>query len=205
MKKLDQHWNKIFTTTDDTKLGWYEEDVSQTLKFFDLIEENEKSIIFIPGAGTSELVDRLLSNNRHLILNDISGQALKNLKLRIENKNSQFTIFHHDLSSPFPDSISKSDIWIDRAVLHFLLEENDINTYFDNLKNNLNHGGYVLFAEFSLIGSPKCAGLNLHRYSEKELNERLGSDFKLIKDEEYNYINPNGDSRPYIYALYKRC
>ena len=204
MQSLNDHWNKIFETTDDNNLGWYEEDVSQTLKFFDLIDENENSTIFLPGAGTSKLVDSLLSGNRHLILNDISNHALDKLKLRIEKQESPFTLFHHNLSSPFPDSIEKCDIWIDRAVLHFLLNEAEINVYFNNLSKTLNHGGYALFAEFSLAGAPKCAGLSLHRYSLDELASRLGSDFKLIKSEEYTFINPYGDSRPYIYALFKR-
>ncbi len=204
MKNLNDHWDKIFETTNDKNLGWYEEDVSQTLKFFNLIEENENSTVFLPGSGTSKLVDNLLSNKRHLIVNDISRQALDKLKLRIAKLGSPFTVFHHNLASPFPDTIEKCDIWIDRAVLHFLLSENEINVYFSNLAKTLNHGGYALFAEFSRTGAEKCAGLNLHRYSLEELSSRLGPDFKLIKSEEYTFINPFGDPRPYIYALFKR-
>jgi len=75
--------------------------------------------------------------------------------------------------------LHRSDIWIDRAVLHFLLTEVDIQGYFDNLKVNLCNGGYALFAEFSLSGPEKCAGLSLNRYSMAELAERLGPGFLI--------------------------
>jgi len=96
------------------------------------------------------------------------------------------------------------DIWIDRAVLHFLTNEYDIIGYFKNLKSILKLGGHAIFAEFSMIGAPKCAGLTLHRYSIDELSKKLGSAFKIVSHFEYTYINPFGDPRPYIYALFKR-
>ena len=41
MKTLTEHWNKIFKKTDENKLGWYEEDFSQTLKFLNIIPQWE--------------------------------------------------------------------------------------------------------------------------------------------------------------------
>ena len=96
------------------------------------------------------------------------------------------------------------DIWIDRAVLHFLLEEADIQGYFTNLHSAIHAGGYVLLAEFSVAGAPTCAGLDLHRYSVEEMTERMGTDFELVKHEDYTFITPFGDLRPYIYALYSK-
>ncbi len=203
-KSLQQHWNTIFQQRSGLELGWYESDISQTMKFFQFINEQKHSTIFLVGAGTSILVDQLLSPTRHLIINDLSQQALINLDQRIQNTEHSYQLLQHNLALPLADGLQKSDIWIDRAVLHFLLEEEQIQTYFDNLKTNLKPGGYALFAEFSKTGAKKCAGLELHRYSEEELSERLGEAFKLLHSEEYDFINPNGDKRPYIYALYQR-
>ncbi|MCK4790898.1 MAG: hypothetical protein KAV87_44590 [Desulfobacteraceae bacterium] len=47
MKTLTEHWNEIFKKTDEEKLGWYENDSSQTLKFLDLIPEWKNSKIFV--------------------------------------------------------------------------------------------------------------------------------------------------------------
>jgi len=120
----NEHWNAIFSTKVDPELGWYEHDVSQTLKFMDLIPqaESDTDTVFLPGAGTSELVDQLLNRGHKLILNDISDEALNKLKTRI-GKNSKLTWLHHDISKELPEGITRADIWIDRAVLHFLLKE----------------------------------------------------------------------------------
>ena len=41
----------------------------------------------------------------------------------------------------------------------------------DDLDNSiLKIGGHAVFAEFSLIGASKCAGLTLQRYSIEELS-----------------------------------
>lgn len=203
MITLNEHWNAIFSTKADSELGWYEKDVAQTLKFIDQIPLNKSATVFLPGAGTSVLVDELLARGHELILNDISDQALNKLRNRI-GTDKRLTWLHHDISKPLPDGISKADIWIDRAVLHFLLEEDDIQGYFANLQSEISPGGYALLAEYSTAGAPKCAGLELHRYSIGEMTERMGKDFELLEYEKYTYINPSGDPRPYIYALYRK-
>ncbi len=45
----NEHWNAIFSTKVDPELGWYEHDVSQTLKFMDLIPKAEFDTVFLPG------------------------------------------------------------------------------------------------------------------------------------------------------------
>ena len=204
MTTPNQHWNAIFSAKADLELGWYERDATQTLKFLDLIPESRTATIFLPGAGTSVLVDELLSRGSRLILNDISDEALKQLKKRIGYHGDRVTWLHHDISKPIPDGLPQVDIWIDRAVLHFLLGEAGIEGYFRNLRSLLRQGGYALLAEFSTTGAPKCAGLDLHRYSVEELTERLGDGFDLIKYEDYIFINPFDEPRPYVYALYKK-
>jgi len=203
MTEPNQHWNAIFSAREDSELGWYEGDASQTLKFLGPILRCKTSRIFLPGAGTSVLVDELLARGYEIILNDISDEALRKLTNRI-GMNDRLTWLHHDISKPLPAGTSQVDIWIDRAVLHFLLEEADIQGYFTNLQSSIRPGGHAMLAEFSTTGAPKCAGLELHRYSVEEMTERMGEQFELVKSEEYTFINPSGDARPYVYALYRR-
>jgi ubiquinone/menaquinone biosynthesis C-methylase UbiE len=203
MTTRNEHWNTIFSTKADSELGWYEQDVSQTLKFLEQIPQAKSATVILPGAGTSALVDELLGRGYQLILNDISDEALNKLRKRI-GTNKNLTWLHWDISKSLPEGIPPADIWIDRAVLHFLLEEADIQGYFANLQSGIKPGGYALLAEFSTMGAQKCAGLELHRYSTEEMTRRMGSDFELIKHEDYTYINPSGDPRPYIYSLYRK-
>lgn len=204
MEPSSNHWNTIFSNTEDSKLGWYEKDGFQTLKLLNQIPDWEKSTIFIPGAGTSILIEKLLSRGTNLVLNDISIEALKRVKSRLNKEYREIDWFCQDIAKPIPDTIPNVDIWIDRAVLHFLIDEDDIKEYFKNVESILKVGGHAIFAEFSKIGATKCAGLTIHRYSIEELSERLGESFTPISHFDYTFINPNGDPRPYIYALYKR-
>ena len=204
MKSSSRHWDKIFSSTEDAKLGWYEKNVSETMELLNRIPEWEKATVFLPGAGTSILIEGLLSKGIKLILNDISIEALNQVKNRLNDEARKIDWSCQDIAQPIQGKISNVGIWIDRAVLHFLTDEDDIKGYFDNVKSVLKVGGHAIFAEFSKTGAPKCAGLTLHRYSVEELSEKLGSSFKLVSHFNYTYINPFGGKRPYIYVLYKR-
>lgn len=199
-----EYWNEIFSSTDDSNLGWYEEKPTQLIELLNKIENWQGASIFVSGAGTCTLVEELLSQQAHLVLNDISSEALNSIKVRIGKKQEGVYWLCQDISKPINDKIPELDIWIDRAVLHFLTEEQQIVGYFDNLKNNLKVGAYALFAEFSKQGAEMCAGLTVHQYSVDELSERLGNEFELVSHFEYVFTNPRGDEKPYIYALYQR-
>jgi hypothetical protein len=127
MADLAQHWNDVFVAKDDPQLGWYERDVSQTLGFLELVPGHESATIFLPGAGTSLLVDALLERGARLVLNDISDEALRRLQRRIGERTPAPLWLHHDIAKPLPPGVPACDIWLDRAVLHFLLTEDDVN------------------------------------------------------------------------------
>jgi hypothetical protein len=96
------------------------------------------------------------------------------------------------------------DLWNDRAVLHFFTEEPQQKAYFDLLKKVVNKNGYVILAEFNLEGAKKCCGLDVFNYNESMLQERLGNDFELLKSFNYTYTQPSGNTREYVYTLFKR-
>jgi hypothetical protein len=204
MTSTDKHWDLIFSKVNESKFGWYEESPEQTLSLLNQIKNWQNSTIFLSGVGTSTLVDELASNNTTLILNDISYEALKRVKQRLVRSKQDTVWLCQDISQPILQSIPSIDIWIDRAVLHFLTDEKSIQGYFKNLNANLVQGGYVIFAEFSQGGANKCAGLSIHQYSVDELTGRLGASFKLLTQFDSIFINPRGEERPYIYALLQR-
>lgn len=201
MKNSNAHWDRIFKSKKDADLGWYESSASQTLKFIESIDMPATATIFLSGAGTSNLVDALLDSGFELVINDISNEALKQIKHRLGFSSSEY--LHYDMAMPLTKNYTV-DCWVDRAVLHFLLSENEINNYFDNLKACVKVGGYVLLAEFANEGAKKCAGLEVHQYTVDEMQQRLGGEFTLIREEVYSFTNPFGDEKPYVYALFRR-
>ena len=203
MENLTEHWNGIFEKTDENKLGWYEKDFAQTLKFLNLIPQREDLKIFVAGVGTSGLIELLLKSNAKLVLNDLSSIAIEKAKNKYGDNRDCIQWLCHDISKLFPAEIKDIDIWLDRAVLHFLNDEGCIEQYFKNVNAAVKYGGYAIFAEFSKKGATKCAGLDVRRYDVQDLESRLPS-FELTATEEYTYTNPIGDPRPYIYTLFKK-
>lgn len=206
MPSNSEHWDSIFAKNEDSALGWYEESACQTMALLEQVPDWEKSTVFLPGVGTSIIVEELLARDvERLIINDISQKALDRVRDRLQGRDENIDWLCQNIARPLSAYASTVDVWIDRAVLHFLIDEDDIAAYFDNLSFALKPGGFALFAEFSKTGAPKCAGLPLHRYSAEELSSRLGPSFRLVSRKDHTYINPNGDPRPYIYVLFKRA
>jgi len=83
MKSKSEHWDSIFSEAEHSKLGWYEKDAFQTFKLLNHIPNWESSTVFLLGARTSVLIEELLAKGVNLILNDISIEALNNVKKRI--------------------------------------------------------------------------------------------------------------------------
>ena len=75
----------------------------------------------------------------------------------------------------------KYDFWHDRAAFHFLTEEKDISHYVQNVKKNINPGGFLVLGTFSENGPIKCSGLEIKQYSEKSMTDRLLDFFEKNK------------------------
>ncbi len=203
-KDLKSHWDNAYTKSPEDKLGWFETDLSPMLQLINNSGVKKNARIINIGAGSTTLIDELIRQEfTNIIATDISKVALKNLENRVDNKNIVF-IVDDLLNSEKINTINRVDLWIDRAVLHFFTEEKDQETYFDLLKNTISDNGYVILAQFSLQGATKCSGLDIHRYDQKMLSEKLGKDFQQIEAFHYTYTMPSGDLRDYIYMLFKK-
>ena len=198
------HWDAAYTRTPNEKLGWYEEDLSPTFQLLDKCHALPQSKMLIAGAGSTTLVDELLNKGfSNLIATDISQVSLTYLIDRVGSNKIETIV--DDLSQPEKlTEIESVDIWIDRAVLHFLMDKNDQDIYFELLKSKLKSGGFALFAEFTAGGATKCCGLPIQQYENHQFSEKLGKDFQMVDTFEHTYYNPNGDPRKYIYSLFKR-
>lgn len=203
-KDYKAHWDKAYSNNPHEKLGWFETDLSPTMRLIKESGISKSARILNVGAGSTVLIDELANQQyNNLIATDISGVALNNLADRIDS--NVLEIIEDDLTNPRKlNDIESIDLWIDRAVLHFFTEEKDQNTYFDLLKKTIENGGHVLLAEFGLDGAKKCSGLDVHRYSNDMYQEKLGGEFKLINTFKYTYTMPSGDPREYIYSLFIR-
>jgi len=200
------HWDTVYSNNPISKLGWYEKESTPILQLIKEGNIKKEESLFVVGAGSTTLIDSLLQNNySNIIANDISKEGLETLKKRLGDKSKIITWIIDDLVNPTHlNNMSKVNLWIDRAVLHFFTENKDQDVYFKLLKQKVLKNGFVMMAEFNLSGATKCSGLDVKRYDAKMLSSKLGSDFNLIKTFDYVYTMPSGDKRNYVYTLFKR-
>ena len=204
--KMREHWDKVYKSREFDNLGWYEEISTPSLNLFAKCNVNKEEIILDIGSGASTLIDSLIQNGfENIIATDISEMALAKLKKRLGKKVSNVKFIVEDITNPIQfNKIEDVAVWHDRAVLHFLLEEDEIRTYFSTLKKLVKMGGYVIIAAFSTNGAKKCSGLEIRNYDKEMLVENLGEEFKLLDFFDYEYKTPSGNTRPYIYTLFQR-
>ena len=151
------------------------------------------------GAGATTLVQSLIDREYQVTVLDISSKALEILSSRHGNA-VEYKL--GDLTSQL--ELGEYDIWHDRAVLHFLIEEDECQSYVTNLESCIPVGGFAVIETFSIDGAQMCCGLNLRRYNEGMLVELLGENWQLLRSIKHVYTNPNGGKRPYISTVFQR-
>lgn len=203
----EKHWNNAYQKTPVNNLGWYEENPTPSLELIKACNLSKNALIFNAGAGATTLINKLLHTGyTNIILNDIAAFPLATLKNElIFNKTTNIQFIVDDLTNPTALlKLKEIDLWHDRAVLHFFTEKHQQQTYFKLLRKVIKVNGYVILAQFNLNGAKKCCGLNVFNYNEIMLQKELGQDFELLKYFDYTYTQPSGDTREYVYTLFKR-
>lgn len=203
---LKLHWNNTYERAEIDKLGWYEENPEPSLRLIEHCNFDKNASLLNVGTGASRLVDELLDEGyEHIIANDISASALDKLKLRLGERENKIHWVVDDLIQPTQlCNLEQVDLWHDRAVLHFFSDKKEQDAYFDLLRKLVKKNGFVIIATFNLESATKCSGLPVFRYDKKMLQEKLGGDFELIEAFDYSYTMPKGETRKYIYTLFKR-
>lgn len=200
------HWNNAYQKNPTEKLGWYEEHSTKTLELIKKTKISKDAKILNVGVGSSTIIDDLLNSGyTNLIANDLAENSLNAVKLRIGDQVEAVDFVVDDLTNPLLlQNYNSVDLWNDRAVLHFFLEEEEIQSYFNLIKRVVAPNGFVILAEFAEDGAEKCCGLPLQRYNVEMLQKRLGDEFELIESFDYTFVNPYGGERPYVYTLFQR-
>src|SRR3989344_4599381 len=198
-----EHWENIYQTKKSDKVSWYQDEPITSLKLISEIGLDRDSRIIDVGAGDSKLVDNLLNLGfRDITALDISSNALEKSKKRLGNRANDIKWVVSDLRKF--ETEDRYDIWHDRAVLHFLTKEEDINRYIDAVRQFLKPNGCLIVSTFSLNGPKKCSGLDIKQYSEDSV-KKLFSDFEHIRSFEEEHKTPWGASQVFIYSIFRKC
>ncbi len=197
---MHEHWDRVYGGAASDELGWYEPEPS-TLALVVSNSTPADSVIDV-GGGDSRLVEALLAlGYGDLAVMDLSAVALQRARDRLGRRAEQVSWLHADVTRFEPDR--QWDLWHDRALFHFLVDEAERDAYLDAARRAIVPGGLLVIATFGPEAPERCAGLPVCRYSPDSLVATFASGFDTV---EVRGLAPGraGDQRPYVAAVLRR-
>lgn len=198
------HWENVYESRPVHRLGWYKTHLYPSVDWIkDLLPDRDRRIIDV-GGGASTLVDDLLYERYSSItVVDISSKALSHTKDRLGNHAEQVRWIEGDITEvELPENYF--DLWHDRAVFHFLTDEQERRKYISKLKRSVSQNGYIVMGTFLPEAPPKCSGLPVERYDVDKMVSTLGEGFRLLDSLKELHVTPGGVEQMYLYCRFKR-
>jgi len=180
----------------DTHLSWYQEHARTSVELMDAVGRTPDTSVLDVGGGASTLVDDLLAGGqRDVTVLDVSAPALAIASRRL-GAPAEVTWMVADLLAWEPPRCW--DLWHDRAVLHFLVDAQDRDTYVRLLRRALRPGGAFVIGTFAADGPTHCSGLPVQRYAAEDLAELLG-DVTVVERRREVHHTPGGAAQPFTW------
>jgi trans-aconitate methyltransferase len=132
---------------------------------------------------------------------DVSEVALNQARLRV-GANQGVRWVAQDLLTWRP--ARRYDLWHDRAVFHFLVDEDDRRQYLRVLGEALTPQATVILGVFAPDGPTHCSGLPVARYDSKALLGALGGSFDVLEVRRERHVTPQGATQPFTWLALRR-
>lgn len=198
-----KHWEEVYKNKRFTQVSWFQEQDNIDLKLLKANCQQRPVKIFEVGCGATLLLDDLVTiENLEVFAIDISKNALNQAKQRLGEKSTKVHFIEGNILDI--ELNKKFNIWHDRAVFHFLVNERDQSCYINQLNKYLDSYGKLIIATFAEDGPLKCSGQKVCRYSKEEMISRIGDNFKLISFERHTHITPMGTEQKFNYWVFEK-
>ena len=196
-----KHWEKIYQTKKIDGVSWYQETPYESIELIQKSSTSNSDTIIDIGCGKSFLADNLLKlNYENITLVDISLNALKEVKERLNNESLNFIetdVLNLKLEQTF-------NIWHDRAVFHFINEKEGVEKYISLCDKYIEKGGKLIIGTFAEDGPLKCSGLEIKRYSINNLKELFEENFEFIEGFKKSHCTPFNTEQSFTFCVFKK-
>lgn len=195
------HWEHIYDVKTPQEVSWTQEKPETSLNFIHSFPIDKSAKIIDIGGGDSKLVDFLLEEGyENISVLDISANALERAKKRLGDKAGKVNWIVADITEFEP--IEQYDVWHDRAVFHFLTEENDVKKYQDLVAKAVKN--YMVIGTFSTNGPLKCSGLEIKQNDETSLTTNFNENFEKIDCFTIDHTTPFDTIQNFIFCSFNR-
>lgn len=200
METRKDHWEKVYATKQPNEVSWTQELPKTSLDFIHSFNLSKNASIIDIGGGDSKLVDYLLNEGfENITVLDISENAIERAKQRLGDRGSKVNWIVSDVTEFHPSTTY--DCWHDRATFHFLTSTTDINLYLTIAQQAVK--GFMAIGTFSDQGPTKCSMLDVHQYTEEELQQQLEIGFDKIKCVTEDHITPFNTKQNFLFCSFK--
>jgi ubiquinone/menaquinone biosynthesis C-methylase UbiE len=199
-----RHWENVYNAKSPEEMSWYEPHLAISLEWVTEAAPNPAAAIIDVGGGASTLVDDLCAKGyRSLTVLDVSSTALARSRQRMGRAADGIRWITGDVTTcSLPDAAF--DLWHDRAVFHFLTDQDERDAYVQRVRSALKPAGQVILATFSTHGPQSCSGLPVSQYDAASTQEQFGPDFRLTKSATVTHHTPVGGSQEFLYCRLAR-
>lgn len=198
-----KHWETIYQTKSLNEVSWFEPAPETSLHFFKPFKVPTRAKIIDIGGGDSLLVDHLLDRGySDLTVLDISEAAIRRAKERLGEQASLVKWIVADATTFQPNE--KYDFWHDRAAFHFLTQEQEISNYLDTARRSIQPAGILVIGTFSDEGPEKCSGIEIRRYSESSMTNRLKMFFEKIRCITVDHKTPSRSIQNFVFCSFRK-
>lgn len=195
---LKLHWEKIYDEKNEDEVSWFQKETNESIRMIQSAGIENPKLIDV-GSGRSKLLKNLIKiGYNQLTYLDISESALEKSKEFLGEQSTKVTWISKDILNFKTDE--KFDIWHDRAVFHFLNQENLIRKYIEIVEKNISESGHLIIGTFSENGPLKCSGLEVRRYSQKVIEKIFNRGFKLIDSFYYDHVTPFNTTQNFLFS-----
>lgn len=198
------HWENVYSTKVPEAVGWYAPHLQTSLALINGTGVRKEARIIDVGGGASTLVDDLLDAGfAHITILDLAKVALAQMRSRLAERAAKVQWIEGDITNiDIPPGYY--DVWHDRAVFHFLIEDESRKRYVNQMRRALKGGGHIIIATFAPEAPPKCSSLDVMRYSLEQLHRELGKDFILHEHKKELHVTPGGVKQMYLYCRFQK-
>ena len=196
-----KHWENIYQKKEIDGVSWYQKVPIESLQLIKKYSISNSDKIIDVGCGKSFLADNLLElNYTDISLVDISSNALKEVKDRLQNKSLNF--IETDILNF--KSNDKYDIWHDRAVFHFITDSEGIKKYISLCNEYINKEGVLIIGAFAEDGPLKCSGLEIKRYSVDQISGLFKETFVLVESFKMLHKTPFDKEQSFSFCVLRK-
>ena len=197
------HWDRVYASRSADKLSWHQDDPRVSRDLLQLLGINSEAGVVDIGGGASCFAAQLVARGfKDVTVLDVSATALAEARHRA-GSNTPIVWLRRDLLAWRPER--RFDLWHDRAVLHFLIDEDDRARYVQTMEAALAPGGSAVIGVFAEDGPDRCSALPVARYSTRELATLLGRDFDVVATRREEHVTPGGVVQPFSWIAARRA